>query len=106
VLECGYLEARQGLGSGASQGEKWRDRRVVTERFRVHSTAMKESGIAAKGDEVAPVSTMRTGNPRFRSARASQKFSSVHAQVHIHVNQEASPHSASLQGAALGGVRA
>ena len=74
-------------------------RGVVTDGLRAYSAAMNEIG-AADQHEVGPRLNNRAENShqpfqrreramqRFRSMRTLQKFSSVHAQVHNHCNQE------------------
>jgi putative transposase len=76
-----------------------RPRSVVTDGLRAYSAAMNEIG-AADRHEVGPRLNNRAENShqpfrrreqamqRFRSMRTLQKFSSVHAQVHNHFNQE------------------
>jgi putative transposase len=72
---------------------------IVTDRLRAYSAAMKEIG-AADRHEVGGRLNNRAENShqpfrrreramqRFRSMKTLQKFSSVHAQVHNHFNQE------------------
>ena len=74
-------------------------RMIVTNGLRAYSAAMKETG-AADRQEVGPRLNNRAENShqpfrrreramqRFRSMKTLQKFSSVHAQVHNHFNQE------------------
>jgi putative transposase len=74
-------------------------RRVVTDRLRAYSAAMNEIG-AADRHEVGGRPNNRAENShqpfrrreramqRFRSMKTLQKFSSVHAQVQNHFNQE------------------
>jgi putative transposase len=74
-------------------------RSVVTDRLRAYSAAMKEIG-AADRHEVGGRLNNRAENShrpfrrreramqRFRSMKTLQKFSSVHAQVQNHFNQE------------------
>ena len=76
-----------------------RPQRIVTNGLRAYSAAMKETG-AADRQEVGPRLNNRAENShqpfrrreramqRFRSMKTLQKFSSVHAQVHNHFNQE------------------
>src|SRR5471030_2450875 len=76
-----------------------RPRTIVTDRLRAYSAAMKELG-AADRHEVGGRLNNRAENShqpfrrreramqRFRSMKTLQKFSSVHAQVHNHFNQE------------------
>jgi putative transposase len=76
-----------------------RPQKIVTDRLRVYSAAMKEIG-AADRHEVGGRLNNRAENShqpfrrreramqRFRSMKALQKFSSVHAQVQNHFNQE------------------
>jgi putative transposase len=72
---------------------------IVTDRLRAYSAAMKEIG-AADRQEVGGRLNNRAENShqpfrrreramqRFRSMKTLQKFSSVHAQVYNHFNQE------------------
>ncbi len=72
---------------------------IVTDRLRAYSAATKEIG-AADRHEVGGRLNNRAENShqpfrrreramqRFRSMKTLQKFSSVHAQVHNHFNQE------------------
>ena len=72
---------------------------IVTDRLRAYSAAMKEVGNADR-QEVGGRLNNRAENShqpfrrreramqRFRSMKTLQKFSSVHAQVHNHFNQE------------------
>jgi putative transposase len=72
---------------------------IVTDGLRAYSAAMNEVGVADR-QEVGPRLNNRTENShqpfrrreramqRFRSMKTLQKFSSVHAQVHNHFNQE------------------
>jgi putative transposase len=74
-------------------------RKIVTDRIRAYSAAMKEIG-AADRHEVGGRLNNRAENShqpfrrreramqRFRSMKTLQKFSSVHAQVQNHFNQE------------------
>ena len=77
-----------------------RPQSIVTDRLRAYSAAMKEIG-AADRHEVGGRLNDRAENShqpfrrqeraamqRFRSMKTLQKFSSVHAQVHNHFNQE------------------
>jgi putative transposase len=76
-----------------------RPRQIVTEGLRAYSAAMKEVG-NADCQEVGHGFNNRAENShqpfrrreramqRFRSMKTLQKFSSVHAQVHNHFNQE------------------
>jgi putative transposase len=76
-----------------------RPRTIVTDGLRAYSAAMKEVGNADRR-EVGGRLNNRAENShqpfrrreramlRFRSAKTLQKFSSVHAQVHNHFNQE------------------
>jgi putative transposase len=73
--------------------------KIVTDRLRAYSAAMKEIG-AAERHEVGGRLNNRAENShqpfrrreramqRFRSLKTLQKFSSVHAQVHNHFTQE------------------
>src|SRR3984885_15741076 len=75
-------------------------RSIVTDGLRAYSAAMKDVGVAADRHEVGPRLNNRAGNSHqpfrrreramqlFRSAKTLQKFSSIHAQVHNHFNQE------------------
>ena len=72
---------------------------IVTDGLRAYSAATNEIGVADR-QEVGPRLNNRAENShqpfrrreramqRFRSKRTLQKFSSVHAQVHNHFNQE------------------
>ncbi len=72
---------------------------IVTDGLRAYSAAMNEIGVADR-QEVGPRLNNRAENShqpfrrreramqRFRSKKTLQKFSSVHAQVHNHFNQE------------------
>jgi len=74
-------------------------RKIVTDGFRAYSAAMKAIGNSDR-QEVGRGLNNRAENShqpfrrreramqRFRSMRTLQKFSSVHAQVHNHFNQE------------------
>ena len=76
-----------------------RPRTIVTDGLRAYSAAMKEVGNADR-QEVGGRLNNRAENShqpfrrreramqRFRSMKRLQKFSSVHAQVHNHFNQE------------------
>jgi putative transposase len=76
-----------------------RPQKIVTDRLRAYSAAMKEIG-AADRHEVGGRLNNRAENShqpfrrreramqRFRSMKTLQKFSSVHAQVQNHFNQE------------------
>jgi putative transposase len=76
-----------------------RPRTVVTDGLAAYSAAMNEIGNADR-QEIGPRLNNRAENShqpfrrreramqRFRSMKAVQKFSSVHAQVHNHFNQE------------------
>jgi putative transposase len=76
-----------------------RPRKIVTDGLRAYSGAMKEVGNADR-QEVGRGLNNRAENShqpfrrrerameRFRSPKTLQKFSSVHAQVHNHFNQE------------------
>ena len=76
-----------------------RPRQIVTDGLRAYSAAMKEVGNADR-QEVGRGLNNRAENShqpfrrreramqRFRSVKTLQKFSSVHAQVHNHFNQE------------------
>ena len=73
-------------------------RKIVTDRLGAYSSAMK--AINSDREEVGRALNNRAENShqqfrrreramqRFRSLRTLQKFSSVHAQVHNHFNQE------------------
>ena len=74
-------------------------RKIVTDRLCSYSAAMKELGNAdrhAVGGRLnnraenshQPFRRRERAMQRFRSAKTLQKFSSVHAQVHNHFNQE------------------
>jgi putative transposase len=72
---------------------------IVTDGLRAYSAAINEVGVANR-QEVGPRLNNRAENShqpfrrreramqRFRSMKTLQKFSSVHAQVHNHFNQE------------------
>jgi hypothetical protein len=74
-------------------------RKIVTDGLRAYSAAMKEIGNADR-QEVGRGLNNRAENShqpfrrreramqRFRSMKTLQKFSSIHAQVHDHFNQE------------------
>jgi putative transposase len=76
-----------------------RPRAIVTDGLRAYSAAMREVGNADR-QEVGGRLNNRAENPHqpfrrreramqlFRSMKTLQKFSSVHAQVHNHFNQE------------------
>ena len=76
-----------------------RPRKIVTDGLRAYSAAMKEVGNADR-QEVGRRLNNRAKNShqpfrrreramqRFRSMKTLQKFSSVHAEVHNHFNQE------------------
>ena len=76
-----------------------RPRKIVTDGLRAYSAAMKEVGNADR-QEVGRRLNNRAENShqpfrrreramqRFRSMKTLQKFSSVHAEVHNHFNQE------------------
>ena len=76
-----------------------RPRRIVTDGLRAYSAAMKEVGSAGRQqvgrglnnraeNSHQPFRRRERAMQRFRSMKALQKFSSVHAQVHNHFNQE------------------
>ena len=76
-----------------------RARKIVTDRLRVYSAVMKEVGNADCQDvgrglnnraenSHQPFRRRERAMQRFRSMKTLQKFSSVHAQVHNHFNQE------------------
>ena len=72
---------------------------IVTNGLRAYSAAINEVGVANR-QEVGPRLNNRAENSHqpfrrresamqhFRSVKTLQKFSSVHAQVHNHFNQE------------------
>jgi putative transposase len=76
-----------------------RPQKIVTDGLRAYSAAMKEVGNADR-QEVGrglnnraenshqPFRRRERGMQRFRSMKTLQKFSSVHAEVHNHFNQE------------------
>src|SRR5450631_3258670 len=76
-----------------------RPRKIVTDGLRAYSAAMREVGNADR-QEVGrglnnhaenshqPFRRRERAMQRFRSMKTLQKFSSVHAQVHNHFNQE------------------
>src|SRR5271165_6210170 len=76
-----------------------RPRKIVTDGLRAYPAAMREVGNADR-QEVGGRLNNRAENShqpfrrreramqRFRSTKTLQKFSSVHAQVHNHFNQE------------------
>ena len=74
-------------------------RSIVTDRLRAYSAAMKEIGVADRHEvggrlnnraenSHQPFRRRERAMQRFRSLKTLQKFSSVHAQVHNHFNQE------------------
>ena len=77
-----------------------RPQSIVTDGLRAYSAAMNEIGVAAERHKVGGRLNNRAENShqpfrrreramqRFRSMKTLQKFSSVHAQVHNHFNQE------------------
>ena len=76
-----------------------RPQSIVTDRLRVYSAAMKEIGAADRhevGDRLnnraenshQPFRRRERAMQRFRSMKTLQKFSSVHAQVQNHFNDE------------------
>ena len=76
-----------------------RPRQIVTDWLRAYSAAMKEVGNAdcqevGRGlnnraeNSHQPFRRRERAMQRFRSVKTLQKFSSVHAQVHNHFNQE------------------
>src|SRR5580658_3546428 len=76
-----------------------RPRKVVTDGLRAYSAAMKEIGNADRqevgrglnncaGNSHQPFRRRERAMQRSRSMKTLQKFSSVHAQVHNHFNQE------------------
>jgi putative transposase len=76
-----------------------RPRKIVTDGLRAYSAAMKEVGNAGcqevgRGlnnrveNSHQPFRRRERAMQRFRSIRTLQKFSSVHAEVHNHFNQE------------------
>jgi putative transposase len=76
-----------------------RPRKIVTDGLRGYSAAMKEVGNAGRlqvgrglnnraENSHQPSRRRERAMQRFRSMKALQKFSSVHAQVHNHFNQE------------------
>jgi putative transposase len=76
-----------------------RPRQIVTDGLRAYSAAMKEVGNAdcqevGRGlnnrveNSHQPFRRRERAMQRFRSVKTLQKFSSVHAQVHNHFNQE------------------
>ena len=76
-----------------------RPRTIVTDGLRAYSAAMKEVGSAGRQqvgrglnnraeNSHQPFRRRERAMQRFRSMKALQKFSSVHAQVHNHFNQE------------------
>jgi putative transposase len=76
-----------------------RPRKIVTDGLRAYSAAMKEVGSAGRQqvgrglnnraeNSHQPFRRRERAMQRFRSMKALQKFSSVHAQVHNHFNQE------------------
>jgi len=95
-------ETRQGCGAEASQADHEEIRPTAERRHRrarAYSTATKEIG-AADWHEVGGRLNNRAENShqpfwrrkramqRFRGMKTLQKFSSVHAQLHNHFNQE------------------
>ena len=76
-----------------------RPRKIVTDGLRAYSAAMREVGNADRQEigrglnnraenSHQPFRRRERAMPRFRSMKTLQKFSSVHAQVHNHFNQE------------------
>src|ERR1700728_1259723 len=76
-----------------------RPRTIVTDRLRAYSAAMKEIGDADRHEvggrlnnraenSHQPFRRRERAMQRFRSMKTLQKFSSVHAQVYNHFNQE------------------
>jgi putative transposase len=74
-------------------------RKIVTDRIRAYSAAMKEIGTADRHEvggrlnnraenSHQPFRRRERAMQRFRSMKTLQKFSSVHAQVQNHFNQE------------------
>jgi putative transposase len=75
-----------------------RPQKIVTDRLRGYSTAMKEIGSADRHEvggrlnnraenSHQPFRRRERAMQRFRSMKTLQKFSSIHAQVHIQFNQ-------------------
>ena len=102
ILEGVVTAKRQGCGAKASQADHEEVRPAAKDRHRralLLSAAMKELG-NADWHEVGGRLNNRAENShqpfrrreramqRFRSTKTLQKFSSVHAQVHNHFNQE------------------
>ena len=76
-----------------------RPRKIVTDGLRAYSAAMREVGNADRQEigrgfnnraenSHQPFRRRERAMQRFRSMKTLQKFSSVHAQVHNHFNQE------------------
>jgi putative transposase len=76
-----------------------RPRTIVTDRLRAYSAAMDEIGVVDRHEvgrrlnnraenSHQPFRRRERAMQRFRSTRTLQKFSSVHAQVHNHFNNE------------------
>jgi putative transposase len=76
-----------------------RPRIIVTDRLRSYGAAMKEIGNASRQEtgrwlnnraenSHQPFRRRERAMERFRSAKTLQKFSSIHASVHNHFNQE------------------
>ena len=76
-----------------------RPRKIVTDGLRAYSAAMKEIGNTDRHEvgrglnnraenSHQPFRRRERAMQRFRSTKTLQKFSSVHAQVHNHFNQE------------------
>jgi putative transposase len=76
-----------------------RPQKIVTDRLRAYSAAMKEIGAAGRHEvggrlnnraenSHQPFRRRERAMQRFRSMKTLQKFSSVHAQVQNHFNQE------------------
>jgi putative transposase len=74
-----------------------RPQRIVTDRLRAYSAAMKEIGAADRQEgrlnnraenSHQPFRRRERAMQRFRSMKTLQKFSSAHAQVQNHFNQE------------------
>ncbi len=77
---------------------------VVTDRLRSYRSAMKAIGIAERQEtgrwlnnrvenSHQPFRRRERAMAKFRSAKSLQKFTSIHASVHNHFNQERHLHS-------------
>ena len=76
-----------------------RPQSIVTDRLRAYSAAMDEIGVADRHEvgrrlnnraenSHQPLRRRERAMQRFRSMKTLKRFSSIHAQVHNHFNQE------------------